>query len=68
MREVANSNVTHIKEKDGNLYWEAVKDSSALDAERVTKDKKPRVAPIKPGYEVLVHEMIKGKDRRWKSV
>jgi integrase len=62
LREYAYTKVAHIQEKDGTLYWVAVKDRNALNtAVGVTKAARPRETPVRPEYEARVRELIKGK-------
>jgi len=62
LREAANSNRAHIEERNGTFYWVAVADRNAPNRSvGVTKAGRPREARIRPGYEAVVREMIKGK-------
>lgn len=64
LREVANTKVAHIIEKDGKLYWEAVNNKKALNTSvGVTKAGRERVTPCHPDYEARVRELIEGKDQ-----
>lgn len=62
LREIAKSRVAHIQEKNGKLYWVAVKEKTALNtAHGVTKAGRPREVPCHPAYEARVREIIAGK-------
>lgn len=62
LREVAKTTRAHIVERDGTLYWEAVADREAPNtAVGITKAGRPREARIRPEYEGIVREMIRGK-------
>lgn len=62
LREVANTRVAHIIERDGMLYWKAVADKGAINtATGVTKAGRGRETPCRPDYEARVRELIAGK-------
>lgn len=62
LREGAFTRGAHIQEKNGTLYWVAVKDRNALNtAVGVTKAARPRETPVRPEYEARIRELIKGK-------
>lgn len=62
LREGANIKVAHIVEKDGKLFFKAVKDREALNtAVVVTKAGRPRETPCRPEYEQRIRELIADK-------
>ena len=62
LREVANTKVAHILERDGKLFWRAVSDREALNtAVGVTKAGRARETPCRPEYEQRIRELISGK-------
>lgn len=62
LREVANTRVAHIVEKDGRLVWVAVSDKTALNtAKGVTKAGRGREAPCRPEYEPRIRALIQEK-------
>lgn len=64
LREVANSRVAHIVEKDGKLFWRASEDKLALNtAQGVTKAGRGRISPCRPEFEARVRELIQGKEK-----
>lgn len=64
LREVANSRVAHIVEKDGRLFWRALEDKGTLNtAVGVTKAGRGRETPCRIEYEARVRELIQGKKK-----
>lgn len=62
LREVANTRVAHIVERDGTLYWKAVADKGSLNtATGVTKAGRARETPCRPEYEARVRGLVSGK-------
>lgn len=63
LREVANTKVAHIQEKDGRLFWVASGDKQAQNAAQgVTKAGRARITPCRPEYEQRVRELLQGKE------
>lgn len=64
LREVANTKVAHIEEKDGRFFWVALADKTVLNtAQGVTKAARGRETPCRPEYEQRVRELIQGKEK-----
>jgi integrase len=62
LREAALTRVAHIEERNGRLFWIAVKDREALNtAHGVTKAGRPRITPCRPEYEARIRELIRDK-------
>lgn len=64
LREVANTKVAHIVEKNDKLFWEASEDKLVLNtAQGVTKAARGRISPCRPELEARVRELILGKEK-----
>lgn len=62
LREVANTRVAHIVNRDGKLYWKSVSDKKALNTSHgVTKAGRPRETPCRIEYQDRIRELIKDK-------